>query len=60
MTETFQLSRAQAQAYEDLFVPALFGQWAPQLVDCARVREGQSVLTWLAAPGWWHGRPGTS
>ena len=44
MTETFQLSREQAQAYEDLFVPALFGQWAPQLVDCARVREGQSVL----------------
>ncbi|MDF2967383.1 MAG: Methyltransferase type 11 [Nocardioidaceae bacterium] len=44
MTETFQLNRQQAQAYDDLFVPALFGQWAPQLVDCARVREGQSVL----------------
>ena len=44
MTETFQLTRAQAQAYDDLFVPALFGQWAPQLVDCARVRHGQSVL----------------
>lgn len=44
MTETFQLTREQAQAYDDLFVPALFGQWAPQLVDCARVRHGQSVL----------------
>ena len=44
MTETFQLTRQQAQAYDDLFVPALFGQWAPQLVDCARVRQGQSVL----------------
>jgi SAM-dependent methyltransferase len=44
MTETFQLTRGQAQAYEDLFVPALFGQWAPQLVDCARVRRGQSAL----------------
>jgi SAM-dependent methyltransferase len=44
MTETFQLTREQAQAYDDLFVPALFGQWAPQLVDCARVRSGQSVL----------------
>lgn len=44
MTETFQLTREQAQAYDDLFVPALFGQWAPQLVDCARVRPGQSVL----------------
>lgn len=44
MTETFQLTREQAQAYEDLFVPALFGQWAPQLMDCARMRHGQSVL----------------
>lgn len=44
MTQTFQLNREQAQAYDDLFVPALFGQWAPQLVDCARVRHGQSVL----------------
>lgn len=44
MTETFQLDHEQAKAYDDLFVPALFGQWAPQLVDCARVRQGQSVL----------------
>ena len=44
MTETFQLTKQQALAYEDLFVPALFGQWATQLVDCARVRRGQSVL----------------
>ncbi len=44
MTETFQLTREQAQAYADLFVPALFAQWAPQLVDCARVAPGQSVL----------------
>ncbi len=44
MTDTFQLTREQAQPYDDLFVPALFGQWAPQLVDCARVRTGQSVL----------------
>ena len=44
MTETFQLTREQARAYEALFVPALFGQWAPQLVDCARARRGHSVL----------------
>lgn len=44
MTETFQLTREQAQAYDDLFVPALFGQWAPQLVNCARLRAGQAVL----------------
>jgi SAM-dependent methyltransferase len=44
MAETFQLTHEQARAYEDQFVPALFGQWAPQLVDCARVRHGQTVL----------------
>lgn len=44
MTETFQLTREQAQAYDDLFVPALFEQWAPQLLNCARMRHGQSVL----------------
>jgi SAM-dependent methyltransferase len=44
MTETFQLTLEQAKAYDDLFVPALFGQWAPQLVSCARVAEGQRVL----------------
>jgi SAM-dependent methyltransferase len=44
MTETFQLSIDQAQAYEDLFVPALFAQWAPQLVACAGVESGQRVL----------------
>jgi ubiquinone/menaquinone biosynthesis C-methylase UbiE len=44
MAETFQLTREQAQAYDDLFVPALFGQWAPQLVDCARVHPAQSLL----------------
>ena len=44
MTNNFQLTREQAQAYQDLFVPALFGQWAPKLTDCARMRHGQSVL----------------
>lgn len=44
MTETFQLTLEQAKAYDELFVPALFGQWAPQLVSCARVAWGQRVL----------------
>jgi ubiquinone/menaquinone biosynthesis C-methylase UbiE len=44
MTETFQISKEQAQAYEELFVPALFAQWAPHLLDIARVRTGQRVL----------------
>jgi SAM-dependent methyltransferase len=44
MTETFSLTLEQAHAYEDLFVPALFAQWVPTLLDCAGVAQGQSVL----------------
>lgn len=43
-TETFQLSVAAAEAYESKFVPALFAEWAPLLVDAAGVTTGQAVL----------------
>jgi ubiquinone/menaquinone biosynthesis C-methylase UbiE len=43
-TETFQLSIAAAELYESKFVPALFGEWAPHLVDLAGVGPGQTVL----------------
>lgn len=33
-----------AKAYEALFVPALFGQWAPIVVDAAQIQSGQRVL----------------
>lgn len=33
-----------ASAYEALFVPALFAQWAPQVADAARIGPGQRVL----------------
>lgn len=33
-----------AETYEQLLVPALFGQWAAQVADAAAVREGQRVL----------------
>jgi SAM-dependent methyltransferase len=42
--ETFQLSLAAAEAYESTFVPALFGEWAPILVDAAAVHPGDAVL----------------
>lgn len=35
---------AAATAYEQLHVPALFQQWAPRLVEAARVRSGDRVL----------------
>lgn len=44
MTETFQISPAQAEVYETLFVPALFGQWAPLVVEAAALTPGQRVL----------------
>lgn len=33
-----------ARAYEALFVPALFAQWAPKIVDAANLTAGQRVL----------------
>jgi ubiquinone/menaquinone biosynthesis C-methylase UbiE len=43
-TETYQLSLAAAEAYEARFVPAMFGEWAPHLVQAAGVAPGQAVL----------------
>ncbi len=42
--ETFQLSTDAAEVYEQKFVPALFGQWAPYLIDAAEIAPGQAVL----------------
>ncbi|HEY6684258.1 MAG TPA: methyltransferase domain-containing protein [Propionibacteriaceae bacterium] len=44
VTEAFQITREQAEAYEKLFVPALFAQWAPLMVDIAKIADGQRVL----------------
>lgn len=33
-----------ANAYEALFVPALFGQWARKVADAAQIQPGQRVL----------------
>lgn len=33
-----------ARAYESLFVPALFGQWAAEMANVAQLQVGQSVL----------------
>ena len=43
-TEDFQLSLDAADAYESVFVPALFEPWARILVDAAGVRPGDRVL----------------
>lgn len=35
---------AAAKAYEDFFVPALFGQWATRVAAVAQIQAGQHVL----------------
>ena len=42
--ETFQITPAQADLYESTFVPAIFAQWSPLLLDAAEVRQAQRVL----------------
>ena len=41
---TLQAQMNAANAYEALFVPALFGQWAPKVADAAQIYFGQRVL----------------
>ena len=42
--ETFQIPLEVAETYESKFVPALFADWAPHVVDLADVVPGDSVL----------------
>jgi ubiquinone/menaquinone biosynthesis C-methylase UbiE len=39
-----ELSGTRGEIYEKHMVPAIFGLWAPDLVDSARVRPGERVL----------------
>lgn len=39
-----QAQIAAAEAYEALFVPALFEQWAPRVADAAQIQPGQRAL----------------
>jgi len=39
-----QTQIAAAKAYEEFFVPALFGEWAPRVANLAGVRTGEHVL----------------
>ena len=42
--DTLQLQIEAARAYEALFVPAVFEQYAPKVADAASVRKGERVL----------------
>jgi SAM-dependent methyltransferase len=41
---TLQAQIDAANAYEALFVPALFGQWVQKVADAAKIQPGQRVL----------------
>lgn len=42
--ETFQIPLEAAEMYEAKFVPALFAEWAPRLIEIAAVEPGDAVL----------------
>ena len=42
--ETFQIPLETAEIYESKFVPALFADWAPHVIEMGDVSAGQSVL----------------
>jgi ubiquinone/menaquinone biosynthesis C-methylase UbiE len=39
-----QVLASAAEIYDEFFVPALFEQWAPPVLDAAAVRKGEQVL----------------
>ena len=41
---TGQVTRHAAEVYEELFVPALFLEWAARVADAAQLAPGQKVL----------------
>lgn len=42
--EASDLEISSAEAYENLHVPALFGQWAPVLLDSVQLQAGDRIL----------------
>lgn len=44
MADTGQLTSKAAEFYDEFFVPALFGEWAPRVVAAAELRPGMRVL----------------
>jgi len=44
MARTGQLTTSAADVYEEFFLPALFQEWAPRLVEMAQLQPGHGVL----------------
>lgn len=43
-SHTGQVIATAAEVYQELFVPALFSEWAPRVADALRLRSGARVL----------------
>lgn len=43
MSDSGQLTSSAAEVYDEFFVPALFGAWAPRVVAAAQLRPGMRV-----------------
>lgn len=44
MTDQGQVSSSAAEVYDELFVPALFGRWAPRIVAATGIDKGMRVV----------------
>lgn len=43
-SESGQLSPSAAEIYEEFYIPGVFAEWAPRVIDAAQIRRGQRVL----------------
>jgi ubiquinone/menaquinone biosynthesis C-methylase UbiE len=44
MGDTGQVTRNAAELYDELFLPALFNEWAPRVAELAEIKPGMRVL----------------
>ena len=44
MGDTGQVTRNAAEIYDELFLPALFSEWAPRVAELAQLKPGMRVL----------------
>lgn len=47
----FQVARRAAEIYESRFVPAIFAEWVPRMLDAGEVSAGQCVLDLACGTG---------
>jgi SAM-dependent methyltransferase len=51
MADTGQLTSSAAEIYDEFFLPAIFAQWAPRLVEAVGLRPGERVVDVASGTG---------